>query len=154
MLGIDPQNKYSGASYALMAQVMLETPGLGEAAALELVRRVAINDLLGNYDAHLLNFALLYTDPQVAQFAPAYDVVAYAAYLPGHGHALAFYDGGESRQRLGPAAVRGFCRQTGLLQPKVEAVVRDVVKKASATCPVHSSKRRPCTCIDWLLPCV
>ncbi len=135
VLGVDPQSKYHGGSYALMAQVMLDTPGLGESAALELVRRLAVNELLGNYDAHLLNFALLYADPLAARLAPAYDVVAYAAYLSGHGHGLPFYDAAEPRQRLGPASVRGFSQQAGLLETLVQGAVRSVVKKASATWP-------------------
>mgnify|MGYP003575784572 CR=1 FL=1 len=135
VLGLDPDDKYTGATYGLMARVMLATPGLGLDAALELVRRLAVNELLGNYDGHLKNTSVLYPDGHRPQLAPAYDVVAYAAYLPGHGHALAFHEGAPPRQRLGPAALRGLCREAGLLQTRAERELREVVKRASQAWP-------------------
>lgn len=64
------------------------TPGLGVEPALEMVRRITVNDLLGNFDGHVKNYGLLYRDGRTPELSPAYDVVAYAAYQGGAGHAL------------------------------------------------------------------
>ena len=46
---------------------------------------VALSCIVGNGDAHLKNFGLLYTDPvqRDARLAPAYDIVNTTAYIPG-----------------------------------------------------------------------
>ena len=62
-LGVEPRNKYTGASYAAMAGLMLRYPeSLGSGAVHELLRLITINELMGNLDAHLKNFCLLYPD--------------------------------------------------------------------------------------------
>lgn len=64
-LGVDPQHKYTGASYTAMAALMMRYPtSLGTTAVHELLRLITINQLMGNSDAHLKNFCLLYPDGQ------------------------------------------------------------------------------------------
>ncbi|AEG93714.1 type II toxin-antitoxin system HipA family toxin [Ramlibacter tataouinensis] len=137
VLGIQPERKYGddSACYAIMAQLMLQTPALGEAAAVELLRRIAVNELLGNYDAHVKNFGLVYQDGRTPRLAPAYDVVAYAAYLGGRGHALRFTPGGQTQARLSPRILREFCSFCGLAEPIAHSTVRQVVKRAAAAWP-------------------
>jgi serine/threonine-protein kinase HipA len=85
VLSLLPQAKYDG-SYL---QIMAVLAGLGRADDVEeLVRRLVVNELLGNFDAHLKNFSLLYVAPNQAVLSPAYDIVAYACYLNGQGAAL------------------------------------------------------------------
>jgi serine/threonine-protein kinase HipA len=48
----------------------------------ELARRLAFNVLIGNGDAHLKNWSLIYRDPRVPALAPAYDLVATFVYRP------------------------------------------------------------------------
>lgn len=47
------------------------------------VRRLVVNILLGNGDAHLKNFSLIYRDPKKPDLAPAYDIVSTIQYMPG-----------------------------------------------------------------------
>jgi serine/threonine-protein kinase HipA len=57
--------------------------------AQELWRRLVLNVALGNGDAHLKNFALLYTDVTgPAVLSPVFDLVTTTAYLPGDQMAL------------------------------------------------------------------
>lgn len=133
ILGVPPDEKYSHAlaSYASILRILLHTPGLGIAPALEMVRRIAVNDLLGNFDGHLKNHGLLYADGRTPELSPAYDVVAYAAYLTGKGHALKFSSSGPRQARVTPQAIRQLCNEVpGLPEPKVSAVIRDTVRKA------------------------
>ncbi len=133
ILGVDPDYKYTGGSYADIARVMQQVDGLGEAAVLELMRRIAVSELLGNYDFHLKNIGVLhYPDGRVA-LSPAYDIVAYSAYMNGNGHALAFSHGQPKRLVLGPATLRLFANDAGV----PEAKLRNEVRKVCALALTH-----------------
>lgn len=141
VLAIDPQHKY-GASYLEMALAMQAFPSLGEAAVLELVRRVVVNDLLGNPDAHLKNFGLLYPDGVAPRLAPAYDIVAYAALQGVEGHALPLMPTAPDAPRparrtalFTPATVRAFCAGAGLHEPRVRKLIADTSRLARAAWP-------------------
>ena len=61
--------------------MLLGLPQCGEPAVHELLRRIEVNELLGNADMHLKNLGLIYRDRQHAELAPAYDITH--AYRPG-----------------------------------------------------------------------
>ncbi len=133
ILGVPPAEKYSHAraSYANMLNVLVHTPGLGVEAAHEMLRRIVVNDLLGNFDGHLKNYGLLYRDGTNPELSPAYDVVAYAAYLSGRGHALKFTADSPKHARVTPSIVRMLCNAVpGLLEPQVNALLKTTVRKA------------------------
>ena len=52
----------------------------------EAVRRTAFNLLVGNGDAHLKNWSLIYPDRRRARLSPAYDLVCTAVHLPDPGN--------------------------------------------------------------------
>jgi len=80
VFGVSPEEKYRNASYGNIARVLwLET---GEAGITEYVRRLAFNALIGNADAHLKNWSLIYPDGRTAQLAPAYDLLSTIPYIP------------------------------------------------------------------------
>jgi serine/threonine-protein kinase HipA len=89
VLGLRPEEKYhKGVSYTAIMRLFLAIPSLGEAAALELLRRLAVNELIGNPDCHLKNIGLYYPDGVNAELPPAYDIVAHHLFTPARGHAL------------------------------------------------------------------
>ncbi|HEY3046955.1 MAG TPA: type II toxin-antitoxin system HipA family toxin [Polaromonas sp.] len=141
ILRIQPEEKYThpAATYATMASTLREGMGLngalGEGAAEELIRRVMVNEMLGNYDAHVKNFGVVYPDGRTPELSPAYDVVAYAAYMGGRGHALRFVPGGEKQARLTAKTVRSFCNATGMFETRVRGVLNETVGKACAAWP-------------------
>ena len=64
---------------------------MGKPAVHELIRRLAVNELLDNPDAHLKNFGVLYERNSQGfkpTFAPAFDIVPYAISHGIDGHAL------------------------------------------------------------------
>jgi serine/threonine-protein kinase HipA len=73
-------DKYEGASYENIGQLLFSLNG--ERALEEYVRRLAFMALVGNADAHLKNWSLIYPDSQHAVLSPAYDLVAVVAFLP------------------------------------------------------------------------
>jgi serine/threonine-protein kinase HipA len=143
VLGVMPEDKYGGTpgdaarSYLDVAAVLLGFDSLGEAAVHELLRRLVVNEMLGNPDMHLKNMGLVYPDGVAPRFAPAYDVVAYAAYSRHQGHALALLPaalastGGRLRQQqLSPAVVRAFCGALRIPEKPAAAAIREAVRAA------------------------
>ena len=77
--GFYPDQKYTGSFETIGALVYRNH----DAEALrEFVRRLAFNILIGNGDAHLKNWSLIYRDPCIPTLAPAYDLVATFVYRP------------------------------------------------------------------------
>lgn len=134
IIGVDPSLKYKG-NYAAIGQAILDKSYLGEEDVFELLRRIKINELLGNRDAHMKNFSLLYTDPQRAKLSPAYDVVAYSAYYGGSGHALFFTAAQKEKQLLTPAIIRDLSNIWGISEVKMSAVVAETVDRAMTKWP-------------------
>ncbi|WP_087864760.1 type II toxin-antitoxin system HipA family toxin [Comamonas thiooxydans] len=89
ILGYLPHEKYArNQSYAQIMEYLLGLESLGEPAVQELLRRITVNELLGNPDCHLKNIGLYYPDGVVPQLPPAYDIVAHYVYTRTRGHAL------------------------------------------------------------------
>jgi serine/threonine-protein kinase HipA len=139
VLTVDPAEKYThrNATYADVANTLalLEKPDI---AIKELWRRLIVNDMLGNYDAHLKNFGLLYHPSIGTALSPAYDVVAYSAYYQGRGHALKFTSGMAAKDSITPSVLRSFANAVPAVpEAMLRATGRDTVEKAMALWPVH-----------------
>lgn len=126
VMSIDPQKKYSGGSYADIARILLAVHGLGEPAVNELLRRIAIAELLGNFDFHLKNIGLLHYADGHIEMSPAYDIVAYCVYHRGYGHALRFADGLPKRKVLDAQTLRAFSNEVGLPEAPFRRVIKEV----------------------------
>ena len=67
ILGLDPESKYADregrANYASVLLTLHAAMGIADAAgAHEVMRRLMVNEMLGNYDAHLKNVGVMYPD--------------------------------------------------------------------------------------------
>ncbi|MCC5610751.1 type II toxin-antitoxin system HipA family toxin, partial [Nostoc sp. CHAB 5834] len=101
IFSVMPDNKYSKEySYAQMMGLMLMKPSLGEEAVFELARRLTVNELLGNADAHLKNIGIYYPRGNVPELPPAYDVVSQYALNNSYGHALFLLPEALSKEQL------------------------------------------------------
>lgn len=109
-LGVMPEHKYTGS----LAQIAVTLALIGRRDdVLDLFARVVLNELMGNLDAHLKNFALLYRDPANPTLAPAYDLVSHVAYGDARGRGglrLTSPHGREPFPQLSRPAIRAFCR--------------------------------------------
>lgn len=90
--------------------------------SLEAARRVAVNVLLGNNDAHLKNWSLLYDDPVRPRLTPAYDIVPVSAYIADHRMALQFQ--GSNDPFL--VSLEGFRRIAGYVKIPEKTIVNEV----------------------------
>ena len=76
-----PHEKYNSANYEQIAKVLYKFSGDGLADAQQFARRLLVNILLANGDAHLKNWSLLYEDQSTPALSPAYDIVTTCVYI-------------------------------------------------------------------------
>lgn len=131
----DPDSKYRGSFETVGALVYR---GHDTRSLVEFARRLAFNILIGNGDAHLKNWSLLYQNPRVPILAPAYDLVATAVYRshldPPEDLGLTF--GGSRRFEV--VSLATFARLQRKLNAQgidLPAEVRDLVERVASAWP-------------------
>lgn len=85
LMGLSADQKYSKSYAAIAKAIRLFCPAQHLRSSLDqLFDSVALSCIVGNGDAHLKNFGLLYSEPtqRDAHLAPAYDIVNTTAYIP------------------------------------------------------------------------
>jgi serine/threonine-protein kinase HipA len=83
LLRLMPNQKYAGREYFVrLVQVLNRFSTRGIEDVRQFFIRQVVNTLLGNSDAHLKNFSVLYHNGVIPELSPAYDIVCVAA-LPG-----------------------------------------------------------------------
>lgn len=88
IFGVYPEDKYQRGTMRRIAGV-IASEGDHEDIR-EFVRRLVFNVLIGNSDAHLKNWSLIYPDRVRAALSPAYDFVSTIPYIPDDEFALKF----------------------------------------------------------------
>ena len=76
-----PHEKYNSASYEQIGKILYDFSGDGLADTQQFARRLLVNILLANGDAHLKNWSLLYSDQVTPRLSPAYDIVTTSVYI-------------------------------------------------------------------------
>lgn len=138
VFGVYPERKYHQASYTSIARVVwLET---GEEGITEYARRLVFNVLIGNGDAHLKNWSLIYPDRRTPQLSPAYDLVGTIPYIPGDRLALSLGDTKEFAQ-VDLERFRRFAEKAGLPVRLVLQTVRETAAKVRDLWPTHEPLR-------------
>ena len=138
VFGVYPENKYKRASYGSIARVLwLE---VGEDGIVEYTRRLVFNALIGNADAHLKNWSVIYPDGRSAKLAPAYDLVATVPYIPGDRLALSLGDTKDFAE-VDVERFRRFADKAGLPVRLVLQTVRDTAARVRDLWPKHEAAR-------------
>lgn len=118
LMGKTAVQKYEG-SYEQVARFvsLFCAPEHRRAALAQLFDQVVLSCILGNGDAHLKNFGVLYEDPTAGgvRLAPAYDLVNTTAYLPEDSLALTL--GGSRRLAASPEHLREFANRCAVADP-------------------------------------
>lgn len=138
VFGLYAADKYKKASYGNIAEVLwLET---GEEGTSEFVRRLVFNVLIGNGDAHLKNWSLIYPDRRTPVLAPAYDLVGTVAYLPDDHLALSL-GGTRDFREVDMDRLRSFAVKAGLPVRAVLKVARETAQAVRDLWPQHEPVR-------------
>src|SRR3990172_3720670 len=87
--------EYKATNYDTIGRLIFDLfPNRFEQLA-ELIRRLVVNILVGNGDAHLKNWSVIYQDKVTPRLSPAYDLVSTIHYV--QNYSLALNMGGEKR---------------------------------------------------------
>jgi len=140
LMGLAAEQKYSKSYSAIAKAIRLFcAPEHVRSSLAQLFATVSLSCILGNGNAHLKNFGLLYADPaqRDARLAPAYDIVNTTAYLPEDVLALELMGNKSlfaSRQGLLDfAEVCDVERPTEVIHSQLEALER-VLMRATDLC--------------------
>lgn len=114
--GVYPDNKYMG-NYETVAALLHR--GWDTHSLQEFSRRLALNVLISNGDAHLKNWSLIYRDQKVPSISPAYDIVSTRYYM-GSSETLGMKFAGSNR--FDSVRLRSFERLDNRLQAEANLV--------------------------------
>nr|WP_199038108.1 HipA domain-containing protein [Glycomyces salinus] len=125
-----PHQKYEGTFETVAA---LSYRGHDERALVEAIRRISFNVVIGNGDAHLKNWTLLYQDRHRPTLSPAYDLVATTPYVPfdSEGEDLGLKLDGS--RRFESVTLNSFERLERRLRTRFGAIDADLAAVAAAT---------------------
>ena len=143
------EGKYQ-ASVEIVAAIAYR--GQDRASLREMVRRTVFNLLIGNGDAHLKNWSLIYPDRKRARLSPAYDLVCTAVYLPAPGDpelGLPFL----GATRLSEVSREHFARLKGLLRVgngEVLDVVDETLERFCDAWADGAGDRMPSPVAEWI----
>ncbi|EQD53664.1 HipA [mine drainage metagenome] len=117
--------KYA-SSYERMCRVLLEeiSESHREAARISLAKQLLLMVFIGNGDAHLKNFGVIYSGRSDVRLAPAYDIVCTTIYLKKDLPALGFE--GRKTWFTGDALVSRVAKAAGLSEDAVLAYVGQI----------------------------
>ncbi|MBI3713967.1 MAG: HipA domain-containing protein, partial [Burkholderiales bacterium] len=88
MLSLMPNEKYASERYYIsFLRILNRMSANGIDDVRQFFIRQAVNTLIGNCDAHLKNFSLIYNNGIIPQLSPAYDIVCVAGLPNFHGYA-------------------------------------------------------------------
>lgn len=91
LMNLEPSQKYEGDYRRIARAITLFCPAENTQSSLtQFFDQVALSCMLGNGDAHLKNFGLVYSHPSAddARLSPAYDIVCTTCYIPEDAMAL------------------------------------------------------------------
>lgn len=80
IIGAVGDRKYTMANEETVMKMATKFSHHGARGFKEAITRITVNILLGNTDAHLKNWSLIYRDGVTPELTPAYDIVAFAVY--------------------------------------------------------------------------
>ena len=118
----------------------------------EFIRRLTFNILIGNGDAHLKNWSLVYPDRRIATISPAYDLVSTGPYASPHtpdDFGLKF-GGTRVLERIGRDAFRQLQRRLDVGAADVLDVVDETVDRFEAAWRAGAGERFPTFVAHWI----
>lgn len=75
------RNKYRSVNYQQIGKILYDYADDGMGDVQQFARRLLVNILLANGDAHLKNWSVIYPDTLTASLSPAYDIITTRVYM-------------------------------------------------------------------------
>lgn len=127
--------KYGTTNYEQIARALyrFSTDGLNQLQ--QMARRLLVNILLANGDAHLKNWSLIYLDRRNARLSPAYDIVTTLPFVPGESGAALNMAGTKHWGAMSFDHFKIWSERVGVSWPAIRVHLLDVLKRARADWP-------------------
>lgn len=125
-----PHEKYNAANYENIANILQQFSGNGLKDAQQFARRLLINILLANGDAHLKNWSLLYADQVTARLSPAYDIVTTNVYIQGERQFALNLGKNKDWYEASYAHFEAWAERAGLSWRRIKPHLDDTLSKA------------------------
>lgn len=136
LMGRSSADKYKG-SYSQVARALEAfcSPEYTAQALAQLFDQVALSCMVGNGDAHLKNFGVVYTHPSAGdvRMAPAYDLVNTTCYIPEDGLALSVK--GTRGFYVARGDIEAFAHDCGVARPRER--LRELVEAGQVALDTH-----------------
>ena len=126
--GVWPDAKYL-ASFETVAAICYR--GRDREALMEFTRRLVFNVLIGNGDAHLKNWTLLYVDQRKPTLSPAYDLVSTIPYSVNEDIGLK-WRGGKRFDDVTLASFDVLAKRLGVLDLSLADLARELLERVRA----------------------
>lgn len=129
-----PHEKYQ-RNYELMGRIMYQHTADGLGVIQQFARRLLVNILLGNGDAHLKNWSLYYPNHYTPTLAPAYDILYTQAYIASEAE-IALNLGNEKRwYALNMHHFERWAQKIGVSWPAISVHLNEAINQARALWP-------------------
>jgi serine/threonine-protein kinase HipA len=126
VFGVYPEREYDATNYDTIGRLLFNVLPSRHEALEEFIRRLVVHILIGNADAHLKNWSVIYPDGRTPRLSPAYDLISTIQYTPDT--RLALNLAGEKRfGAIGITHFRSLAQRIGA----EEAFVIDAALKTS-----------------------
>jgi serine/threonine-protein kinase HipA len=130
-----PSQKYGASNYENIGKVLYQYSGDGLADVQQFARRLLVNILLANGDAHLKNWSLLYSDMRTPRLSPAYDVVTTSVYIEGEKEFALNLNKGKNWYKVNFLHFEAWARKAGIPWNVVKLHLEDTMDKARTLWP-------------------
>lgn len=130
-----PHEKYNTANYEQIGRILFEFSGDGLADVQQFARRLLVNILLANGDAHLKNWSLLYADQVTPRLSPAYDILTTSVYIPGEKQFALNLGKTKAWYQVGFKQFQYWTEKSGIPWRAIKPHLDDVITKARTLWP-------------------
>jgi serine/threonine-protein kinase HipA len=130
-----PYEKYNTANYEQIGRIIHEFSADGLTDTQQFARRLLVNILLANGDAHLKNWSLLYSDQITPRLSPAYDIVTTSVYIDGERHYALHLGKTKAWYTASYTNFQSWAKRAGIPWRAIKPHLDDVMEKARSLWP-------------------
>jgi len=127
--------KYEKYNYEQIADALYSYSHQGLKAVQQLARRILVNILLANGDAHLKNWSVIYSNPQRPMLSPAYDIVSTRPYVKGESEFALNMAKNKNWYDVSMASFETWSNRVGFPWQAVKVHITDTLDKARSVWP-------------------
>lgn len=135
IFGLYARDKYKKFNYDHIAVALLETVPSVMHMTRQMTLRLLANLLVGNGDAHLKNWSVIYRDGRTPELSPAYDIVSTIVYLENDKGVALNMQKRKEWAEIGKGIFDRWAEENGLSKRLVRKSVNDAIKYAQSEWP-------------------